>query len=269
MTNNDAPKMADSPYFFVDKSVTVDSFEELLELTNEKLYGFPGQLYNNLNSIIYSSNNTNGLFRGQSDTWALVPTAYRNVKAMSEKPSESSLIYSTLSQNGDLSKFCELAGSQNRDFPRNELEQMIIAQHFGISTPLLDWTKNIFVAIYFAMDLCDETWDREKNTPVIYHIRDERLVGGEEDNVSLAKEKRSFYAKAFPIDRRVERQAGCFTFHPHPGHRPGKIPVDEYLLSDSLLGTMMKLIKAIGFTSSYLFPDYAGLSDRIKKGYLY
>jgi hypothetical protein len=56
----------------------------------------------------------------------------------------------------------------NKDFPISPIEPMVVAQHYGIKTPLLDWTTNIFVAVYFSLDLRDEDEDK-KLEPFIYH----------------------------------------------------------------------------------------------------
>jgi hypothetical protein len=42
-----------------------------------------------------------------------------------------------ISNNRDLNKFCELASKHNKDFPKTPFDQLIIAQHYGINTPLV------------------------------------------------------------------------------------------------------------------------------------
>jgi hypothetical protein len=80
--------------------------------------------------------------------------------------------------------------------------------------------------------------------------------------------KRSAIIKTIPIDRRIERQFSMFSFHPLPMHNPEKLPIDEYKISGKLFMELWKLMEGMGFSSSHYFPDYAGLADRIKQGFM-
>jgi hypothetical protein len=260
---------SESPYFYIERKIRLNSVKQLIDLSTGKYFSSPGKPFyqNFITDIPYS---TSGIFRGQTYNWPLIPTSFRNRKySKNENLSEFDKNYQTISDYSQLNTFCEVASQQNKDFPKAPIEQMIIAQHYGITTPLLDWTTNIFVAAYFSINEKGGNSDNSNFRPTIYHLRDERLLGDIKDHeFELKTIRNSCLIKPFPLDRRVERQSSIFTFHPFAFMVPPKIPVDEYQISISLFNYLVDTLGKIGYASSQLFPDYAGLADRIKQGYI-
>lgn len=97
------------------------------------------------------------LFRGQRRAnWGLTPSLAR------------------LSENGNIDK--QIADKQLDQFKfsvrgrvkgianLNDIDVWAIGQHFGLMTPLLDWSRSPFVAMFFA---CEEA-DSEKESPKNY-----------------------------------------------------------------------------------------------------
>src|SRR5262249_22999019 len=119
-----------------------------------------------------------------------------------------------------LSRFLKRAS----EFPGTALrnsslcEQIAVAQHFGIPTPLLDWSHSPYVAAYFAV----------ANSPLVkngfvnfcVHALNIRTapqldVPCEVGNSLLDDESAPFLYidTRFFLSRRITRQAGCFTYH--------------------------------------------------------
>lgn len=78
------------------------------------------------------------LFRGHADkTWLPVPHAFRpNVLGIVERR--------------QLSHWRQLATRFAKS--TGDIEMLVLAQHFGIPTPLLDWSSNPLLALYFACE---------------------------------------------------------------------------------------------------------------------
>ena len=142
---------------------------------------------------------------------------------------------------------------------------MSIAQHFGVPTPLLDWSQNIFTAVFFAIREVFANAAFEHSLKVfVYHVIDERLLHpGIPDDVDLADFARSAFVKPYPIDRRIDRQRAAFTYHPYPTYRPAKVPAKKYVLEWPMIEKLIKLMKGFGFTEDYFFPDYAGIATAV------
>lgn len=105
------------------------------------------------------------IFRGQaSSIWKLEPTIDRLLKK--EKKSEAPRLISEHLEHFKLSA----RGRRGSNPPclTNENEWWALGQHFGLATPLLDWTHSPFVAAYFAF--CTEF---NENSPyrVIYALQ--------------------------------------------------------------------------------------------------
>ena len=84
-------------------------------------------------------------YRGQaSENWKLEPTLKRNVKSKNLENIKTK----TLST---FKKHC-LGRRGHNPANLNENEWWAVGQHFGLNTPLLDWTESPYVAAFFAFN---------------------------------------------------------------------------------------------------------------------
>jgi hypothetical protein len=270
-----------SPYFEIIDEIEIDNLQELFNLNKKKIYGEPGVILDSQSPFLsfdYLINNpmsaisfvskfeTSGIFRGQAENWPLVPSSYRRVSEPIDESQKNSLQAEFISHNYQLEEFCKIANQQVVNFPQSKIEQTIIAQHYGIETPFLDWTTNILVAAYFALGTNGKKGQIKELEPSIYHITDERLL-----NDNIVEERIELFSgtslvRPSLIDRRIERQFSLLTFHSLPLNSIKKIPIKRYKIATPLYAELWRLMEGIGFSAFYFFSDYASIAESLKEG---
>lgn len=256
-----------NPYFELAEPQVIADIEGLLSLNVEKLYYRPGdeaQVTDSMN-IHSLPHSTAGIFRGQLCDWPLIPKSFRGIEDEETEVTNAVRTFRWMQATREFQSFCERAEVQNPAFPSSVSDRMSIAQHFGVPTPLLDWSQNIFAAVFFAIRDVFADSEFEKSLKVfVYHVLDERLLhAGIPEESNLADFNCSAFVKPYVIDRRIERQRGVFTYHPHPGHRPSKVLAKTYVLEWPMIQKLIDLMKGFGFTEDYFFPDYAGIARAV------
>lgn len=153
------------------------------------------------------------IFRGHRRyDWSLMPTLARTTKnnLLTTKLIDNQLNYFRRAIRGRI-KDNSLIVNDNED------EIWAIGQHYGLYTPLLDWTYSPYVALFFAFSKKDDPMERANDYRAVY-IANKKLLQDEEI-VEFIDPKIDIYG-------RLVNQAGLFMKIPEEQTIEGKI-LDE------------------------------------------
>ena len=215
--------------------------------------------------------NIGWIYRGQADaTWPLIPKAGRCEyfdPSWEEKHRDEPQIPPR--DLGRFSAWRDEAIAYSQSIPEGDLECLAYAQHYGLATRLLDWSRNPLVALYFAAETDHDTdgavycylpWDLVDNA---------RTKPGEIPRVAGYDPR--------PFDRRILAQAAAFTIHPRPQNplAPGKphpeaeqiapdgVDLVRFIVRSEPKAMILRQLSALCIDRKHLFPDLEGLSEFI------
>lgn len=187
------------------------------------------------------------IFRGQADaTWSLSPAMLR-----------PQYVHATANEKSILAEFKRSARPYLSLVPKDDWEWIALAQHHGLPTRLLDWTRSSLAALFFAVE----------------------LPNGGADSVVFCYRHEGEYATSFssPFDvtdvvvfepphvsPRMPAQKGLFTVHPlATGGWRGTF---QRLLIPAAARTRIRAhLHDLNINRASLFPDLDGIATSIAR----
>jgi len=194
------------------------------------------------------------VFRGQPVKGNLVPSIARKNPAVDTTTQEKELLHQL-----------RLMGASLLPIPdSNSLELLVLAQHFGLKTRLLDWTSNPLAALWFA---CADP--KVEVDVFVYALAADSLR--EEDvyreDPFASSETRVFQPRLNNV--RLIAQHSWFTLHRYSSKANGFVPLDvspetkENLTEIRIPATsrhdVLRSLERHGISRRTLFPDLQGL----------
>ncbi|WP_394344613.1 FRG domain-containing protein [Aliirhizobium smilacinae] len=158
------------------------------------------------------------IFRGHHDScWGLVPGLYRI-----QNPN---IFNGTLEASYDAYEARCLEVFFNEGLPylpsiqRGYSNDRILAQHFGVPTRFLDWTRDPLVALFFAVEQ-----DVDIDAAVFMILPDAQYLP---EHVRSLGSHKAIALTPPAIDRRIPAQKSVFTFHPFGPSDAPFVPLDQ------------------------------------------
>jgi hypothetical protein len=161
-----------------------------------------------------------------------------------------------------------LAEFKRRSFPHlkhepiDEWEWLALAQHHGLATRLLDWTKNPLVAAYFA------TIDPISNEDAVIYVIDEYDLEEPEENSSPFSIERNHIYRPRLSTRRIETQSGLFTVHHKPEEPFRTKSLQRWVIDKNMIIEMNTMLHTYGITKSMIFPGLDSICSEIHDSYI-
>ncbi|WP_180080746.1 FRG domain-containing protein [Acinetobacter sp. YH12201] len=148
------------------------------------------------------------VFRGHRRyDWGLTPTLARfnEQNTIDEELAEAQLKLFRKAIRGRISDHSLFNSGDKRE----DDELWAIGQHYGLKTPLLDWTYSPYVALFFAFAKADEAEETDNPYRAIYILNKTAISDDEYFNDIRVLEPRK------DDHGRLVNQAGLFTFSPY------------------------------------------------------
>lgn len=217
------------------------------------------------------------LFRGHGDaSWPLIPSIGRPFK---KDGVETLLVegyedWKTL-EDELLEQFQKYSRPYLVEPPRDRLEWLVLAQHHGLPTRLLDWNSNPLKALFFAVENPAHSSDGCVWAMVPQGWWTD--VSKVEEHIDKANHVYPWYPDH--SNPRIAAQEGCFTIFPMPAHTNALESMDtigldkmvsfadRLVIPASAKPNLRRELSRLGITHQALFPGLEGLATRIRRGY--
>jgi hypothetical protein len=208
--------------------------------------------------LIKKDSSIDWIFRGHSSCfWHLKAGAHR-----SAKPDVNDLESLIKQERQLLNEFKRRARIFIQSPPSSDWEWMVLAQHFGLPTRMLDWTENPLVALYFSVR------DRQEssNDGMLYAYRHGALGIDIESTSDPFAIQRIELVRPPHLDQRVIAQQSVFTVEPPLVEKGGRKESDlrYWYVSVKHKPEMRRELAKLGIAESTLFPGLQSLAAEIK-----
>lgn len=203
------------------------------EITIDSLESFLSELY------IYADFDC---FRGQSSVdYRLIPSIGR----LYRPDRESSLLQFEKEIFDDFKRKYSLFTDVR---PRNDMEFLFLAQHYGLPTRLLDWTFNPAIALYFA---CISS--KEKDGVVFHYVpRSYKHFDPSRDDVFSFPHMTNL--RPVFTDVRYKNQNGLFFLYPRPWEENLEDIYEKFIIRASAKSPILAKLEKIGITRTFIMP---------------
>lgn len=192
------------------------------------------------------------IYRGHGNAgWPVTPSAFR--------PEQHGI-----TDKGRLLGWRSMAGRFANPLPRNDMEWLVLAQHYGIATPLLDWSTNPMVALFFA---CEAT--EADQGCVIQCDRSAFMSFNKPETVEPFKANRLIPAliDATVMNTRTLAQDSVMSVHTEiaPVMRFEESQSERFFIDAGWKGGTLLALERLGFTAERLFGDLATVARNFKE----
>ncbi len=203
--------------------------------------------FSKYHDIVSRFEDSNFCFRGQSDSnWKLIPKIGRKEysKLKDEKvPVESWKRYAT---------------SHLNEKPIDDWDWLTVAQHYGLATRLLDWTKNPLVALFFSTI----DFDTKRDGAVFILNNKDEAINTEKVNPFNISFSGVYYPKG--IATRVISQRSIFTV----SHKPSlsfedlqsKYEIKKIIITGNAKPKIQKSLELYNINEYSIYQDLDNLS---------
>lgn len=196
------------------------------------------------------------LFRGvPKATYGLVPRVGRQLPVYESMGATREDLLESERQAFDI--FCEEGASLFPSYVGSAIDRLVVAQHHGLPTRLLDWTFNPLVALFFATNA------QSTEAGAVYALKRSRTsltwLTEEESRAPFDCTGVHGYLPKH-VSPRVTAQRGLFTIHGSPTDAFDSDHLTKIRVAASAKNDLFKTLKWYGITDHALFPDLDGLS---------
>ena len=202
-------------------------------------------------------------FRGQERDWNLLPKLCRPIGPQVEILAREQLL---------LHGFKRAAAVHLSTLPRNDWDWLALAQHHGLPTRLLDWTRNPLAALWFTVRRPPEAsafgvvWVFRPDAKDIIHASDAA------DSPFTGRRTKVF--QPYHFVRRISAQNGVFTVHSYRPDQGKFIPLNnntqqrprlaKLLVQADAFADMRYELHRCGIHAASLFDDLDGVAECVE-----